>query len=701
MGPFEAPYKRPTMLTRLTILAAFSAILAVFAPDPAAHAAGAASDWFSTDQGKVRLIAAEPFVGDQNEIELGLQFDLAPGWKIYWRSPGDAGYPPRVDWAGSQNVASAALAWPAPTRFSVLGLETMGYEGEIVLPAHARIAHTNAPATIHAALQYLTCSQICVPYQTDLTLDLPAAAGPAPGQGFGALIARYEARVPGNGQSAGLALLGAALRPGTPATLELRVRTDRPLGSDADAFIENGGTLSFGRPTARAAGPDETLLRLPVFGPQGAADALIGKDLAVTLVDGERAMTGTVVPKRGMALIDLTRLLPMLLVALAGGLILNVMPCVLPVLSLKLLGAIEHSERSRRAVRTGFLATAAGILLSFAALAGAMIAATSAGFAVGWGMQFQSPLFLAAMAALLTLFAANLWGLYEIGLPRPFAVVAEKAALGNVATGAFATLLATPCSAPFLGTALGFAFASGPVEILAIFMALGVGFAAPYLAVSAVPSLARLLPRPGRWMMTVRRILGCALAGTAVWLLFVLAAESGEKAAAADGALLAAVALSFIALHGIMRVGAVVSFIALALAAPVIARAPEAPVAAGLWRPFAPASLGTLVHDGRVVFVDVTADWCLTCKLNERLVLDNAEIRHKLEAPGVVAMRADWTRPDPAIAGYLKQFGRYGIPFNAVYGPGAPAGLALPEILTEDEVRAALMRAAGPPDGRG
>jgi suppressor for copper-sensitivity B len=688
------------MSTRLAIPAALAACV-LAAP---AHAATAASDWFTTDQGKVRLVAAQPFVGNQQVIELGLQFELAPGWKIYWRSPGDAGYPPRVDWMGSQNLAAAEIAWPAPMRFSVLGLETMGYEGEVVLPVHARLAHTGADATFHAALQYLTCSEICVPYQTNLTLALPAAAPAppqAPGEGFGALIARYAARVPGDGQSAGLALLGAVLRPGNPATLELAVKTDRPLGADADAFIETSGPASFGKPSARAAGPDETLLRVPVYGVPGAAEAFAGKTLAVTLVDGERAMTGTVVPERGAPLVDVARLVPMLLVALLGGLILNVMPCVLPVLSLKLLAAIERGERPQRAVRAGFLATAAGILLSFAGLALAMIAATWAGLSVGWGMQFQSPVFLAAMAALLVLFAANLWGLYEIALPRPFAALAERAALGNVATGAFATLLATPCSAPFLGTALGFALASGPFEIAAIFMALGLGFAAPYLLVAARPELARLLPRPGEWMVTVRRLLGFALAGTALWLLSVLAAESGARAAAADGALLAAVTLAFIALRGLARSAAVAAFVALALTAPFIAKAPEAPTTAGLWRPFAPSSLGTLVHDGRVVFVDVTADWCLTCKLNERLVLDKDEIRRRLEAPGVVAMRADWTRPDPAIAEYLKRFGRYGIPFNAVYGPGAPAGLALPEILTADEVRDALLRAAGPSDGRG
>jgi len=697
MGPGRAPYKRPSMLTRLLLPMALAA-LALAAP---ARAATAASDWFATDQGRVRLVAAEPFVGDQREVELGLQFDLKPGWKIYWRAPGDAGYPPHVDWAGSQNLSGAEIAWPAPMRFSVLGLQTMGYEGEVVLPVHATLAHAGAPAAFHAALSYLTCSEICVPYETTLALDLPAGPAAQPGQGFGALIARYAARVPGDGRSAGLALGGAVLRPGNPATLELAIATDRPLGAGADAFIENGGDASFGVPTARAAGPNETLLRLPVFGPRAASDALVGKSLTVTVVDGERAMSGRVAPQRGAPLVDLAVLLPMLLVALAGGLVLNVMPCVLPVLSLKLIGAIEHGNRPLRAVRAGFLGTATGILLSFAALALAMIGAQTAGLAVGWGMQFQSPFFLAAMAALLTLFAANLWGLYEIALPRMFARAAERMPIGNIATGAFATLLATPCSAPFLGTALGFALAAGPVEIIAIFMALGVGFAAPYLVVATVPGLARLLPRPGNWMVAVRRLLGFALGGTALWLVFVLAAETGARPAAATGALLMAMVLAFIALRGAVRAGAVAAFVALTLVAPFAARPPEATAATGLWSPFAPSKLGPLVHDGRVVFVDVTAQWCLTCKLNERLVLDNAAIRKQLAAPGVVAMRADWTRPDPAIADYLKRFGRYGIPFNAVYGPGAPAGLALPEILTTDEVRAALARAAVPADGRG
>ncbi|HZT51075.1 MAG TPA: protein-disulfide reductase DsbD domain-containing protein, partial [Stellaceae bacterium] len=656
------------------------------------------------EQTALRLVSAAAAVGRAETLRLGLEFELKPGWKIYWRSPGEAGFPPRLDWTGSANLEAATIAWPAPQRFSVLGLETVGYEGNVVLPIHARVAHTGEPLEARAALDYLTCSDICIPYQTTLALTLPAAAPPQEIPGFGPLIARYAAQVPGDGRSSGLALAGAMLHPGTPGQLDITVRSDRPLGR-ADAFVEGADRVAFGAPVLRQGpGGDETLLRLTVSGPPAEVAALAGRRLTITLVDGARAMTGTVTPELGAPALDLAALWPMLAIALLGGLILNAMPCVLPVLSLKLLGAIEHHSGAR-SVRVGFLATAVGILLSFLALAFATIGLAGAGVAVGWGMQFQSPLFLAAMIALVTLFAANLWGFYEVPLPRAAADLAGRAALGNVATGAFATLLATPCSAPFLGTAVGFALASGPVETVAIFLALGVGFAAPYLLVAAVPALVRFLPRPGRWMLALRRVLGLALAGTALWLLSVVMAERGTAVALAVGVLMAALAAGLALLRpGILRRGIATALVVAALAVPALSTPPPVhpeTAGGGPWRPFDAAALGTLVQSGRVVFVDVTADWCLTCKVNERLVLDSAPVRARLAAPGVVAMRADWTRPDAAIAAYLRRFGRYGIPFNAVYGPGAPAGVALPEILTADAVRAALRQAAGGTDRRG
>jgi suppressor for copper-sensitivity B len=414
-------------------------------------------------------------------------------------------------------------------------------------------------------------------------------------------------------------------------------------------------------------------------------------------------------------------LFPVLGLALLGGLILNLMPCVLPVLSLKLLGVVGHGGGEARTVRASFLASAAGVIFAFLVLAGGLAAVKAAGVAVGWGIQFQQPMFLAAMLLLLTLFACNLWGWYEIRLPGWLGDFAAQGAargsgaghdrghgmahgmLSHFATGAFATLLATPCSAPFLGTAVGFALAGTMTDLFAVFTALGVGLALPYLLVAAVPGIATVLPRPGRWMVTLRQVLGLALAATAVWLLTVLAAQVGTWAAILAGLLLAAIGGAlWLRRHraGVerpARLAVVVAGLALILlvgAPPEIAtvRAPQDRA----WATFDEAAIAGLVGEGRIVFVDVTADWCITCQVNKKLVLDDPEIAARLGEAGIVAMQADWTRPDEAIARYLASFGRYGIPFNAVYGPGAPQGVVLPELLSGDAVLAALARAAGP-----
>ena len=670
------------------------ALLALSLMASGARADEGASGWFATDQGKVRLVAA-PVAAGEATLRLGLDFRLAPHWKIYWRSPGDAGLPPELDWKGSTNLADAKLAWPAPQRFSVSGLETIGYTDAVVLPIIAR-RNPAQPVHLTLALNYLTCSEICIPYNAVLRLDLPAgAAGNAE---FAPLIQRYAARVPGVGQ--GWSLAAAAVIPGSKPELELKVRSATPLVAP-DAFIEGPDGIAFGAPQRGAgASGDETLLRFPIFGD---ANRVVGRKLRVTLVDGERSLAAQVTPAEAPPAAGLGLLLAILPVALLGGLILNVMPCVLPVLSIKLLGVIEQGGRSRSALRWGFLASAAGVLLSFLVLALAMVALKGAGVAVGWGVQFQQPLFLVLMIALTTLFATNLWGLFEVPLPEWLGDLAprgERASLlGNVATGAFATLLATPCSAPFLGTAVGFALAAGPLEIVAIFLTLGIGLAAPYLLVALVPQLAQLLPRPGRWMLVIRRLLGVALAATAVWLVSVLVSQIGLGGALAVAALmLAAVAsLAWTSVPVLRRALPLVLLLAALLVPVTLAAPPPAATGSdGFWRPFDRAAIAGLVSQGDTVFVDVTADWCLTCKVNKELVIETPAIRARLSSPGTVAMRADWTRPSDTIAAYLRSFGRYGIPFNAVYGPALPQGRALSEILTPDQVLQALADAAGP-----
>jgi suppressor for copper-sensitivity B len=681
--------------------------------DAAAEAADAASAWAATPHGAVRLISATDAVGGADRVSLGLEFKLADGWKIYWRSPGDAGYPPEIDWSGSHNLAAADIAWPAPLRFSVLGFQTVGYAGEVVLPIDARLQQPGAALRLRARVNYLTCAEICVPYLAELALDLPA--GPAQASVHAELIGRHAGLVPQTDGVRGVAIEAAAVVDrGSGRQLDVVARAREPF-SAPDLFVEGPAELAFDVPLVTLSDDGRVArLTLAVIGDTG----LAGTPLTLTLVDGDLGVERTIVPGTLAATPaaqppPASSLAAILLVALLGGLILNLMPCVLPVLSIKLLSVISHGGGDPGTVRLGFIATAAGIIASFLLLAAVLASLKLSGAAVGWGLQFQQPWFLVGMTLVVTLFGCNLFGLFEMPLPAAVADLGERASHvhglgGQFLTGALATLLATPCSAPFLGTAIGFALSRGTGEILGVFLALGVGLALPYLVIAAFPRLATRLPKPGRWMLRLRRVLGLALAATGVWLVTVLAAQIGSTHAlvVAAAALMLAVwfALGRRLAGGsgwptaaVLTLVTVVAFVAGSRGS---AGEPPAGADDDLWQPFQPARIAPLVAAGHTVFVNITADWCVTCRVNERLVLARPEVRARLADANVIAMQGDWTRRDDDIARYLAGFGRYGIPFDAVYGPALPEGEALPELLTATLVIDALDRArAAPAEG--
>ncbi len=407
-----------------------------------------------------------------------------------------------------------------------------------------------------------------------------------------------------------------------------------------------------------------------------------------------------------------------LLLGFVGGLILNAMPCVLPVLSLKVFGLVRSAGAGRSHVVVGALATALGILGSFWGLAGAAAVARAAGQAVGWGIQFQEPAFVALLAIIVILFCLNLWGLFEISLPGRLARAADAAQggegiAGHFASGLFATLMATPCSAPFLGTAVGFALSQPTAVVFAVFTAVGLGMALPYLVLAAAPGAARLLPRPGAWMDQLKVVMGFLLAGAAIWLFYVLASQvSHERLALLQlGLLLLALfawmrhrsfgraGTRWVAALGMLAAAGFTLWIA-AGAQPAPAVASGAPARKLIaWVPWSRAEAESLAGEGRLVFVDVTADWCFTCKVNERLVLETPEVAAAFERHGVIAMKADWTNRNDEIARFLTDFGRSGIPFYLLYRPGQEPHL-FAELLTRDgllrELEAATRGAVTP-----
>ncbi|MGK9236394.1 thioredoxin family protein [Inquilinus limosus] len=704
------------MTRGFAVLIAVALGLAALARSGAAEAA--ATPWQEAKGASARLVTAVDGTGGLAEIPAGLHIRLDPHWKTYWRSPGDAGLPPALDWSGSNNLGTPTLAYPAPHRFQLFGLETYGYETEVVFPLTLPVAQAGQPQHLSLAATVLVCSDICIPASFSFTLDLPAGAA-TPDPDSANLINRYANAVPGDGSAAGLAIGPVAA---TEKGLRVEATAREPFEAP-DIFVEGAPGDAFAAPRIVPSEGGRRLVaeidRIQAADPPA---ALAGSPVTLTLVDGPRSVEAkaTVGPAVATAP-DAGAWLGILGVALLGGLILNLMPCVLPVLSLKLLsivklGGVEAGGRTPRRQRLGLLATAAGIVVSFLALAAGAIGLKAAGASVGWGIQFQEPVFLAAMAVIVTLFGCNLLGLFEVTLPgRAMDAAARASGTGRpepegglvapFLTGAFATLLATPCSAPFVGTALGFALSRGPAEIGAIFAALGLGMALPYLLIAAVPGLARLLPRPGRWMIWLKALLGIALFGTAAWLLSILAVQVPPAAAAAVAAVLVAIGLVlWLRRRGgtvIRRIGAAAA-VGLALAAVLLplrfdrsdAATPQA-ASAIPWTRFDRAAIPGLVREGKVVFVDVTADWCLTCRVNKLLVIDRDPVAAALGEAGVAPMLADWTNPDQAIADYLAAHGRYGIPFNAVYGPGAPDGILLPELLSTEAVLAALKKAQG------
>ena len=707
---------RPASPRWACLVAATAGLLFATLPSPTSAAATA---WVGDGHATVRLVAASE--GRDGTLEAGVEFRFAPGWHGYWRTPGDAGIPPTIDWGGTPDLASADLAWPAPSRLVVSDLQNAVLDGTALLPVRLAFrASTSAdvPRSLKATVDYAACSNICVPYHADLALDLPTdSSGTSP---EALLVAAARAAVPGNPAQAGLLVRSTEIS-GAGADRRLVVVLESPAAHllHPDLFVEGHGdglppapsvALSDGGATATLTVP------LPV---RAGRDEVGATPLGLTVVDGVRsaAFDG---PRLSPALqrmeaspsigdaSALGGLLAASLSALVGGLVLNLMPCVLPVLALKLAGLAGQGALRRRERRIGFAATALGIVTSFLLLGVVLAGLKASGQAIGWGIQFQQPLFLGFMALLTAAFAANLFDWLHVGVPSRIADLSSCGPRRTWATpfltGALTTLLATPCSAPFVGTAAGFALSRGPAEILAIFLCLGLGMALPYVAVALVPRIAGWMPRPGPWIVGLRRILGLCLLGTAAWLLVVLSALVGPAAAGsvavATAALLAFLGWSAAAVPFGARGRPRAAAFALAIAAIAMAVLPPRvlmPPAGREASMFDPDAIAPVVARGGTVLVDVSATWCLTCKVNEIAALGRAEVRERFARSGTVVMRADWTRPDPGISRYLTSFDRYGIPLDVVYGPGRPSGEALPELLTPGMVLTALDRAEGRP----
>ena len=703
---------------------------------PAAPAQADASFWMQGVQAEVRVISAFTATGEtETTVPLGLEFQMNEGWHIYWRTPGEAGLPPELDHGPSLNVAETAFSWPVPTRDVTYGIETFVYKDRVVLPLEVSLQNPGEPLDLRGKVDFLICADVCIPDSVEVDFSLPGGAAEI-AEGEAALLNTFETRIPAdNSGGVGLQVESIAFKAASDPDNPLLVGyLDTRLASvfemtAPDVFAEVPEGFSVRQPEV-ALSDDAMMaqLRSPVFRESWApatldtaaavitvADGIRGVELpSFRLLDGFSLASGSVggsgsgsVGATGEGLsvagplapldLSLTSVLGILVLAVIGGFILNFMPCVVPVLSLKMFSVVSHGGQADARIRLSFAATALGILVSFLALALAFAGLKLAGASFGWGVQFTQPVFILVLLAVLAGFALNLFGLFEIpNIPGLGGLGAnQRGFLGDFTSGVLATLLATPCSAPFLGTAIGFALAAPVPVLVLIFLFVGVGLALPYFAVIAFPRLAAVMPKPGRWMLRLRQVLGLALVATAVWLTGVLLKQWGVTsdlrwlAALAAGLTFAAGAL--FARWRTAGLGAVGAAIPLAL---VLSFSPQATASEeATFLPFSEAVLEEALAEGKTVFVDVTADWCLTCKTNKIRAINHEDVQAALGSESVISLQADWTAYDASITRYLASQGRRAIPFNAVYNPKSGTAEVLPELLSPNDVLGALARA--------
>lgn len=646
----------------------------------------------------VKLELTGHYEAERNLLPALLHVELDDGWKTYWRSPGEGGIPPTFDWAKSANINDIEWHWPVPSRYSIQGIDTVGYQGSLTFPLMVQLSPDARQANISGTLTMSSCTTVCVltDYPIDVHVDLDTLTVDSDrafafNQATGKVPREYDSNN-----------VKQAIWSDANQRVQLTIERDSGWQNPQLFIHSNDETLAdaeFSSPDIQVESNSLTAnidvshwLDLP---------DLSGAELIVTVSDEKFAAEYKVQLTAGTIANNAPPLWAILLMALAGGLILNIMPCVLPVLGLKVQSLMLSGVQEPKVVRKQFFASSLGIISSFLVIALGLMALRWSGGSVGWGIQFQNPYFIAALVAITWLFALNLMGAFEFKLPSSLSTSAATAGddsyKGHFLQGMLATVLATPCTAPFLGTAVAFALAAESSVILLIFAALGVGMALPWLLIAVFPRTAKLLPKPGRWMQWVKPIFATMMLATTVWLTTLLKNFISNEVFLALTVGLSVLTLVIIGkVHGrkalILSIGgflvlaAVVGTTLVLTADRWVNKLPQD----HQWQPLTQQRIDEAVASGQTVFVDVTADWCVTCQANKIGVLLQDPVFTALGEERVTRLRGDWTKANERITQYLKANNTFGVPFNKVYGPGAPDGITLPVVLSKDKVMDAL-----------
>ena len=659
------------------LLLAFSLWAALLSPASSNESAPVA-----TKRTVATLIGDKDSVTPGGQVRLALRLRLADGWHTYWKNPGEAGIPPELTVTLPAAASIGPIDWPTPRRFNEGSVATYAYTGEVILPVTVQLPPDATGLTGLVLANWLVCREICVPEEASFAVDLPAGSGAASAQA--PLFAAHDrARPRASPWSATIAQDGTLTVRGP----ELGAETI----ADASFFPDRPGSIDDGAAQLLSTQSGGFSLGLHMAKGWTAGAGLSG---VLSVRDRSGARTDVVLAAiAGPVAAPPMSLLQMLGFAFLGGLILNLMPCVFPVLAMKVSGLASGGARVHGIFYTG------GVLVAFGALAAALLGARAVGAAAGWGFQFASPVFVAAMAWLLFAVGLNLSGVFQIGgafVGVGGGLAARGGHWGSFFTGLLAVLVATPCTAPFMGAAVAAGLAAPPAVTMLVFLVMGLGLASPWLVLPNIPGLGRRFPRPGPWMEILRQGLAFPMYGAAVWLLWVVEQEAGAQGVLGTGA--GFVLLGFAAWSlGVGQTrgsrlgwaGAGIAVVAACMLLVGLGAMPEA-ATAGDSEPFSAARLAAARADRRPVFVNLTAAWCVTCLVNERVAIGQDAVRREFAAKGVVYLKGDWTRQDPAIGAFLRENGRDGVPLYLYYGPGAAVAEVLPQILTAAVVLKAM-----------
>jgi thiol:disulfide interchange protein len=669
---------------------------------------------------KPSIVADTSAIVPGKSFAVGVLLRMAPDWHTYWKFSGDAGLPTEIKWNLPPGWKVGEIQWPIPLKTNDPGdIQTYGYQDEIMLIQEITPPSKidSSPVKLSAQVDWLVCERICIPGGATLTLELPTASSVETATAAKStstepkntdLFARYRRLLPQKFPDANTA---SATWSRTANDLYLKVTSDQIANYKAIDFfpVSQSNDTIVGHPSIESRKPNELTFKIPIESPDKSLSSLSGLIVFAQRENGNDRQAWELSASQiaGVAQVPQSSrgLAAFLFFGFIGGFILNLMPCVLPVISLKIFGFIQQAGESRAKIFRSGLAFVAGIFTWFVGLALVLIAIKSAGHDVTWASQFTNPYFVLLLSVIVLIFALNLFGVFEITLPqfvsRGIESAPSRGNAGSFFQGVFATALATPCTAPFLGTAIGFAFTQSSAVILSMFVAVAAGMSAPYFLLSAQPAWMKFLPKPGAWMERVKQLMGFLLLATLLFLIYVLGAQRGLDGAIWASCFLLVVAIAcwmkgafivpaastvrrsaVLLLVLLLLLGSGVYFIADKFQSSKIDITQSA--SAGDWQPFTPERLQSERDAGRAVFVDFTAAWCLTCKFNEKTVLENSEVRDAFQRHGIVKIKADWTNGDPAITKLLQQFGRPGVPLYVLYPGKSQEPIVFPELLTKN-----------------